>query len=113
MCQALPRERTKIDYAKTLQKKFAHMPEIRKISKYVHEQRRASPCSSLKWLFLLLFALPCRHRHVPKYIVNTKKRQRVVDDSKRRKEENVRKHSKPGSFTKEREKKRHIVAETE
>lgn len=33
--QALPRERVKQDYSKALQKKFGHMPEIRKIVKCV------------------------------------------------------------------------------
>ena len=55
-----------------------------------------------------------RHRHVPKKIVNTKKRARIVEDSQRRKEDNVRRHSKPGAAVgSEPERKRHIVAEAE
>ena len=71
-------------------------------------------CPSLSPPFPVLCApvgSSLRQKHVPKYIVNTKKRQRIVDDSKRRKEENVRKHSKPGSVSKPPEKKRHIVSE--
>lgn len=51
---------------------------------------------------------------MPKYIESSKKRSRIVEDSKRRKEGNVRKHAKVGAEVgSEPERKRHIVAEAE
>lgn len=79
----------------------------------VHVVGDVRRCTSMRLVLFHVALRRCRQRHVPKYIINTKKRQRVVEDSKRRKEDNVRKHSKPGSFSKPPEKKRHIVAETE
>lgn len=78
------REQQKLDYEEHLKDKFKHMPEIRRIA---------------------------RRRHVPKAIKNTAERKREELEGLKRREDNLRKHSKPGSvpYTKERE--RHIVAQ--
>jgi len=80
------RERQAIAYRNTLKRKFQHLPEIRRIAK---------------------------HRHVPKMVLNLKKTRDVKKQSRRRKESNVRKNSKPGSVPFVAERKRHIIEEME
>jgi DDB1- and CUL4-associated factor 13 len=78
------RERQKLQYNEHLKEQFKHMPEIKRIA---------------------------RHRHVPKPIKKAAEIKRIELESIKKKEDNRRKHSKPGSvpYTKERE--RHIVAQ--
>lgn len=76
------KQRAKLEYDAALKERFKHMPEIRRIA---------------------------RHRHVPKPIKKAGEIKKVELESLRRKEDNVRRHSKKGAvpFAKEREK--HIV----
>jgi WD repeat and SOF domain-containing protein 1 len=78
------REKQKIEYEQQLKETYKHMPEIRRIA---------------------------RRRHVPKPIKKAGEIKRTEIESIKRREENRRKHSKPGTvpFTSEREK--HIVAQ--
>ncbi|KAF9961878.1 rRNA-processing protein sof1 [Modicella reniformis] len=62
------RERTHLEYAEKLKEKFAHVPEIRRIS---------------------------RHRNVPKVIKSAQKKKAIMLNSRKVKEENSRKHTKP------------------
>lgn len=64
------RQRASQNYADKLKQKFKHHPEIKRIA---------------------------RHRHVPKNIYKGTRRQKEMLDSQKRKEDNRRKHSKPGS----------------
>ncbi|CAE8615955.1 unnamed protein product [Polarella glacialis] len=79
-----PREKRSEAYRETLKTKFSKMPEISRIK---------------------------RHRHVPKMVKTVSEKRRIIRESKGRKEENRRKHSKPGSFVHEPMKKRHILKE--
>jgi WD repeat and SOF domain-containing protein 1 len=54
-----------------------------------------------------------RHRHVPKHILNSKNELKVMKDSKKRKEANRRKHSKPGAVPYVGERETHIVKEVD
>ncbi len=76
------REKNAVQYNNALKKHYQHMPEIKRIDK---------------------------QRKVPHGIQSAGKRKRIMLNSIARKEENERKHSKPGSkpFTSERNK--HIV----
>lgn len=61
------RERAHLEYAEKLKEKFAHVPEIRRIN---------------------------RHRNVPKAIKTATQRKSIMINSRKVKEENVRKHTK-------------------
>ena len=65
-----PREAAALDYASKLKRRFKDHPEIRRIA---------------------------QHKHVPKVIHKAQEERRVMDDSRRRKTENRRTHSKTGS----------------
>lgn len=73
------RQRSKLEYDAALKERYKHMPEIRRIA---------------------------RHRHVPKVVKKAQEIKRTEIDSLKRREDNRRKHSKPGSvpFASEREK---------
>ncbi|CAK8684107.1 unnamed protein product [Clavelina lepadiformis] len=77
-----PREQAAADYNNKLKKKFAYHPQIKRIS---------------------------RHRHVPKTIYSILKEKRTIKDSMRRKEQNLRAHSKPGTVPHIPERAKHIV----
>ncbi|XP_002737907.1 DDB1- and CUL4-associated factor 13-like [Saccoglossus kowalevskii] len=81
-----PREQAAMDYDAKLKDKFHHFPQLKRIS---------------------------RHRHVPKAIYSEAKTLRIQRDSKRRKESNRRKHSKPGAVPIIPERKKHVVAEVQ
>lgn len=73
-----PRENASLQYAERLKRKFAHLPEIRRIA---------------------------RDRNVPKHIESVAKIKRIQQASQRTKEVNVRKHTKnPAPFVPERKK---------
>jgi WD repeat and SOF domain-containing protein 1 len=78
------RERQKLDYQEHLKEQFKHMPEIRRIA---------------------------RRRHVPKPIKKAAEIKRIELDSVKKREDNRRKHSKPGSVPYTVERERHIVAQ--
>lgn len=73
------RERSKLEYDEALKDRFKYMPEIRRISK---------------------------HRHLPSVVKNAKEIKDIETKSLKRREENERRHSKPGSkpYVSEREK---------
>ncbi|KAJ8291071.1 hypothetical protein GJAV_G00021050 [Gymnothorax javanicus] len=77
-----PREKAAINYNEKLKEKFQHHPQVRRIAK---------------------------HRHLPKTIYSQSKELRVMKEARRRKERNVRKHSKPGSVPLVSEKEKHVV----
>ncbi|RUP43780.1 WD40-repeat-containing domain protein [Jimgerdemannia flammicorona] len=76
------RERNHLEYADTLKKRYAHMPDIKRID---------------------------RHRHVPKAIKSAAATKRVMLDSRKQKEENLRRHSKPGTVERKAERKKAVV----
>ncbi|XP_048882434.1 DDB1- and CUL4-associated factor 13 [Brienomyrus brachyistius] len=78
-----PREKTAQNYNQKLKSKFQHHPQIRRIA---------------------------RHRHLPKGLFLQRKELQVMEAARRRKERNVKKHSKPGSIPTVAEKEKHIVA---
>jgi WD repeat and SOF domain-containing protein 1 len=77
-----PREIAHLNYADKIKERYGHLPEIKRIS---------------------------RHRYLPKAIDNARKKKHVMVQSAKRKEENRRKHSKPGAVPHVSEKKKHIV----
>ncbi len=76
------RERSARVYNESLQERYKHMPEIRKI----HTARR-----------------------VPKAITTATHTKRIMTTSIKRKEENVRAHSKPGAVPFKVERKKSVV----
>ncbi|TWW79645.1 DDB1- and CUL4-associated factor 13 WD repeat and SOF domain-containing protein 1 [Takifugu flavidus] len=77
------REKQAINYNQKLREKFQYHPQVRRITK---------------------------HRHLPKALHHQRKELQVMKEARRRKERNVRKHSKPGSVPVVSEKEKHIVA---
>uniref|UniRef100_H2Z0S1 Sof1-like protein domain-containing protein n=1 Tax=Ciona savignyi TaxID=51511 RepID=H2Z0S1_CIOSA len=77
-----PREKAATVYNDKLKEKFAYHPQVKRIA---------------------------RHRHVPKSIYQAMKEKRLIKESQRKKEQNVRMHSKHGSVPRVVEKKKHIV----
>lgn len=73
------RQRSKLEYDAALKERFKHMPEIKRIA---------------------------RHRHVPKVVKKANEIKRTEIDALKKREDNERRHSKPGSkpFVSEREK---------
>mmetsp|Transcript_5834 Transcript_5834/g.5770 ORF Transcript_5834/g.5770 Transcript_5834/m.5770 type:complete len:462 (-) Transcript_5834:13-1398(-) len=73
------RQRSKLEYDAALKERFKHMPEIKRIA---------------------------RHRHVPKVVKKAGEIKRTELDALKKREDNERRHSKPGSkpFVSEREK---------
>jgi len=80
------RQQAAIDTNEALKRKFEHHPEVRRIK---------------------------RHRHLPKHVYNERKLKRVMLDARKRKEENRRTHSKPGSVPVVSEKEKHVLREEE
>lgn len=80
------REKQATAYRETLKEKFSRLPEIRRIK---------------------------RHIHVPKMIKTLTEKRRIMREAKARKDENRKKHSKPGTFEHVPMKKRQIVKELE
>ncbi|GAB6018710.1 hypothetical protein CHUAL_000386 [Chamberlinius hualienensis] len=81
-----PRELASLSYAESLKEKFGNHPQIRRIS---------------------------RHRHVSKLVLNQRHEKHAMLMSRKRKESNVIKHSKPGTVEIVAERKKHIVADVE
>ena len=76
------RQRQKLEYNEALVRRFAHMPEIRRIK---------------------------RHRHVPKTIRKAGEIKGEELKSLKRKEENIRKHSKKGSMPRQSEREKMVL----
>lgn len=77
------REKTSLEYNESLRKRYAHMPEIRRISK---------------------------HRHVPKEIMLAQRTKREMAESEKRKQENRRTHQKEGEVKFKSIRQKSIVA---
>ncbi|KAK5064766.1 hypothetical protein LTR84_000600 [Exophiala bonariae] len=77
------RQRQKLEYDQALVKRYAHMPEIRRIK---------------------------RHRHIPKTVKKAGEIKGEELKSIKRKEENVRKHSKKGSMPRQSEREKMVLA---
>jgi len=82
----LPREKKKAAYAAALVSRYAHLPEVKRIA---------------------------RHRHVPKAIHKAEQLRRTMEDSQRRKRENVLKHSAPGAAPMPAARKERLLRELE
>jgi len=80
------REKTALDYAEKLKEKYAHHPQVAKIA---------------------------RHKHAPKFVLNNQRINAEQKTAKKRKEANVRKHSKPGAVPHVSERDKHVVREHE
>jgi len=78
-----PRQKAAMQYNAALKNKYKHHPQVKRIS---------------------------RHRHVPKSIYSEMKEKRAMTDSIKRKQRNVRKHSKPGSVPHVAERKKAVVS---
>ncbi|XP_010794749.1 DDB1- and CUL4-associated factor 13-like [Notothenia coriiceps] len=77
-----PRERQAANYNQKLKEKYQHHPQIKRIA---------------------------NHRHLPKIIYHQTREQRVMKEARRKKERNVRKHSRPGTVPVVSEKEKHVV----
>lgn len=75
------RQRAKLEYDAALKERFKHMPEIRRIS---------------------------RHRHVPIVVKKAGEIKRVETDALKKRQDNQRKHSRPGSVPFKSEREKHI-----
>jgi WD repeat and SOF domain-containing protein 1 len=80
------REKHAQSYRENLKEKFSRLPEIRRIR---------------------------RHHHVPKAIKTATEKRRVMREARARKDNNRRKHSKPGTNPHVPMKKRHVIKELE
>ncbi|EEB16671.1 pre-mRNA-splicing factor PRP17, putative [Pediculus humanus corporis] len=77
-----PREKLALNYNEALKAKYAAHPQISRIK---------------------------RHRHVPKYIYNARRQLKMANEKILRKEDNRRKHSKPGTVPSVSERERHFI----
>ncbi|CAH1762374.1 2266_t:CDS:10, partial [Entrophospora sp. SA101] len=77
------RERSYLEYSEKLKARYKHLPEVKRIA---------------------------RHRHIPKPIKNAQEKHRIMLQSQKRKEENLRRHSKKGSVPYQAERKKPIVS---
>mmetsp|Transcript_28016 Transcript_28016/g.80780 ORF Transcript_28016/g.80780 Transcript_28016/m.80780 type:complete len:446 (-) Transcript_28016:231-1568(-) len=80
------RERQSQAYREALKEKFQHLPEVKRIK---------------------------RHKHVPKLVKSVSTKRRIMREARSRKEENRRKHSRPGTVPVIPAKKQQIVKELE
>ncbi|KAJ3158538.1 DDB1- and CUL4-associated factor 13 [Geranomyces michiganensis] len=77
------RERSAINYTKSIKERYKHLPEIRRID---------------------------QHRRVPKSIAKAKYTKRIMTESAKKREDNERNHSKPGAVPYKAERKKHVLA---
>lgn len=77
------KQRQKLEYDQTLIKRFEHMPEIRRIK---------------------------RHRHLPKAVKKASEIKKDELAAIKRKEENVRKHTKKGTMPRRSEREKMVLA---
>ena len=80
------RQRAALNYTEKLKEKFAHHPQIKRISK---------------------------HRQVPKHVLNASREHKIIRESQKRKEANRRVHSKPGNVPYVSERDKHVIDEQE
>ncbi|KAL3276382.1 hypothetical protein HHI36_011766 [Cryptolaemus montrouzieri] len=79
-----PRERAALHYSEALKEKYASHPQVRRIK---------------------------RHRQVPKHVFNAQNELRTIRQKNKRKEANIRNHSKPGSVPLVPERRKHTIQE--
>ena len=77
------RERSSLQYASKLRYKYRFHPLVRRIA---------------------------RHRHIPSMVYKAAKEKRIMEAAERRKRENVRRHSRPGSVKTVPERQKHIIS---
>lgn len=77
------REKQALQYAESLKERYKHHPDVKRIA---------------------------RHRHVPKAIKKAAQTKRTMLDSEKRRKDNKRKHSKPGTVPYKPERTKHVVA---
>ncbi|RKP04386.1 Sof1-like domain-containing protein, partial [Thamnocephalis sphaerospora] len=77
------RERSNLAYQEKLKERYRHLPEVKRV---------------------------LNHRFVPRAITSASKTKRTMLESRRTKEENERRHSKPGSMPRKAERKKNIIA---
>mmetsp|Transcript_6052 Transcript_6052/g.14561 ORF Transcript_6052/g.14561 Transcript_6052/m.14561 type:complete len:445 (-) Transcript_6052:139-1473(-) len=80
----MPREARAQEYQSKLKDRFKEAPEVKRIA---------------------------RHRHLPKAVLKASKLKGIIKESKKRKEDNVRKHSKKGAVPHVAERKKGVVKE--
>lgn len=73
-----------MNYSEVLKEKFASHPQIRRIA---------------------------RHRQVPRHIYNAQKEQKTIKEKGKRKESNLRRHSKKKDVPRLPERKKHVIRE--
>ncbi|XP_078741773.1 LOW QUALITY PROTEIN: DDB1- and CUL4-associated factor 13-like, partial [Lampetra fluviatilis] len=78
-----PRERAAMDYGSCLRERFASFPAVKRIA---------------------------RHRHLPQTLHSATREARVMLEARRKRERNLRHHSRPDSIPHLPERKKHIVA---
>lgn len=78
------RERSALDYNKKLIQRYEHHPQIKRIK---------------------------RHRNLPKMIKSISNEHTNIRNAKKKKEDNRRKHSKPGSVPRVAERAKHVIKE--
>ena len=106
--QLLPREKKKAAYAAALVSRYAHLPEVKRIARCAHSRPCNGSCADA------LFSAPRgSHRHVPKAIHKAEQLRRTMEDSQRRKRENVLKHSAPGAAPMPAARKERLVGQLE
>ncbi len=81
-----PKAREKLDYQEKLKRKYAHMPQVRRIAK---------------------------HRHVPLFILNAKKKKRVMFAAAKIKHQRMVLHRKPGSVQEKTPKESVVIGQEE
>jgi len=79
-----PREKVAFEYSEKLKEKFAHHPNVKRIA---------------------------RHRHIPKPIYSAAKEHKLIRTAKKRKEANIRTHSKSGAVPFVPERQKHVLRE--
>jgi DDB1- and CUL4-associated factor 13 len=124
--QLHPRQRQKLNYNSALKQRYGHLPEIKRIARYVgaatswlHHCILFSLTRSLSLSLSLSLALSfpstnTRHRHVPKSIKLAQAEKHIRKLSKARRERNALANSKPGSIpARVGERQRAIIAQEE
>ena len=86
LTKTVPREEKKLRYLNKLKARYKNVDEIRKISK---------------------------HRHLPKVLHKMQENERTISKSRKRKADNIRKHSKPGTFNKKAIRDEAVIKELE
>ncbi len=82
----MARQKNSLSYNKKLKEKFKYVPGIKRID---------------------------RHRQLPASIYKARKAREIIEASQRRKQDNVKKYTKPEKMKKSHERSKHIVTQLE